>query len=98
GALHRTAMLDHQLHRLLRDVTAHAIVDAPAGKDYLRVVADLLRLIGQIVGINANAVATDEAGPKRQEIPFRARDLQYFHRVDIQPIEDDCQLVDEGGV
>ena len=35
--------------------------DAAAGENHLRVEADRLRLVGQVIGIDANAVAADEA-------------------------------------
>ena len=75
-ALDRRAVLDQLLHRLLGDVLAHAVVDAAAGEDHLRVVAELLRLVREVVRIDADAVAADEPGPERQEVPLRARRLR----------------------
>jgi hypothetical protein len=46
GALDRLAQADHLLDGLLGDVLAHAVVDAPAGQDDLRVVAQLSRPCG----------------------------------------------------
>src|SRR5437879_5189481 len=51
---------------------AYAIVDTAAGQDDFRMVTRLFRPIGQIVGVDSNAVATDQAWLKGQEIPFRA--------------------------
>jgi GDP-L-fucose synthase len=47
---------------LVGDVGAHAVVDAPAGQDHLGVVADLLRLVGQVVRVHADAVAAHQPG------------------------------------
>ena len=66
------------LHRLLGDVLAHAVVDAPAGEDHLRVVAELVGLVRQVVRIDADAVAADEARAERQEVPLGARGLQHL--------------------
>ena len=52
---------------------AHAVVDPPAGQDHLGVVAQALGLGGQVVGIDADAVAADQARRERQEVPLRRR-------------------------
>ena len=43
------------------DARADVVVDAAAGKDDLGVIAGLLRAKGQVVGIDADAVAADQA-------------------------------------
>src|SRR3546814_1079371 len=62
-----TALL-HQLDHPLGNVAAHGVVDPAPGQDHVRVVADLLRLVGQVVGVHADAVAADQAGAERQEV------------------------------
>src|SRR5260221_8772722 len=94
----RAAALDHQLHRLLRDVAAHAVVDAAAGEDHFRVVAGLLGFVGKVVGIDADAMPADQARAERQEVPFGAGDLEHLDRVESKAVKDDRQLVDEGDV
>ena len=84
--------------RLPGDVFAHAVVDAAAGEDHLWVIADHLRLVGQVIGIDADAVPADEPRPERQEIPFRAGGLQHFLRVDAEAVEDHRQLVHQRDV
>ena len=74
--------LDHLLDRLLGDELAHAVVDAPAGQDHLRVVAEHLRLVRQVVRVDADAVAADQARAERQEVPLGAGRLQHLERVD----------------
>ena len=74
-ALDLPAGANHQLDGLLGDELAHAVVDAPAGEDDLRVVAEHLGLVGQVVRVDADAVAADQAGPERQEVPFGAGGL-----------------------
>jgi hypothetical protein len=61
GALDGCAGCDHLLDGLLGDELAHAVVDAPAGQDDLRVVAQHLGLVGQVVGVDADAVAAHQA-------------------------------------
>ena len=92
------ALRGHQANDLAGDVQRHVVVDAPAREDHLRVVADLLRLVRQVVGIDADAVAADEAGPERQEVPLAARGLEHLLRVDAEPVEDHGELVDERDV
>src|SRR6476646_9825562 len=64
------ACLNQLLDRLFGDEFAHAVVDAPAGQDHLGVVAELLRLMCQIVGVDADTMTADQTGTKRQEIPL----------------------------
>ena len=45
-------------------------------------IADLLRLVGQVVGIDADAMAADEAGAKGQEISFAAGGFEDYEGVD----------------
>jgi hypothetical protein len=68
----------------LATIGAHAVVEPASGEDDLRVVADLLRLMGQVVGIDADTVATDQARAKRQEVPFGARGLEHLIGVDAE--------------
>src|SRR5437660_6768658 len=56
GTPHRPAPPNQELHRLLRDVGAHRVVDPAPGQDDLGIVAELLRPEGQVVGIHRNAV------------------------------------------
>ena len=90
--------VDHLLHGLARDVRPHAVVDPPPGQDHLRVVAGKLGLVREVVRVDADAVAADQARAERQEVPLGARGLQHLVRVDAQALEDDGQLVDEGDV
>ena len=61
-------------------IGAHAVVDSPPGEDHLGVVAEFLRLVGEIVGIDADAMPADQAGTERQEIPLGAGGLEHFLR------------------
>jgi hypothetical protein len=85
GGLMRLA--DHQLDHALRHVATHAVVDAAPGQDHLRVVADLLRLVGQVVRIHADAVAADQARPERQEVPLGAGGFQHLAGVDAERLK-----------
>ena len=60
----------------------------PPGQDHLGSIADLLRLVSQVVRIDADAVPADEAGPEVQEIPLRPGRLQYLFGIDAEPVED----------
>jgi hypothetical protein len=68
------------------------------GQDHFRVVADFLGLVGQIIGIDADAMAADQARPERQEIPLGAGGEQYFFGIDAQALEQQRQFVDQGDI
>ena len=92
------AALEHQLDQGLGDVGAHAVVDAPAGEDDLGVVANGNGLVGEVVGVDADAVAADQAGAEGQEVPFAAGGFQHFQGVDAELAEDQRQFVHQGDV
>ena len=98
GALDVAARCDHQLDGLFGDELAHAIVDAPAGQDDLRVVAQHFGLVRQVVGVHADAVPADQAGLEAQEVPLGSCSFQHFGGVDAQLVENDRQLVHQGDV
>ena len=41
-------------------------------------IADLLRLVRQVVGVDADAVAADQSGPEGQEVPLGPGGAQHF--------------------
>ena len=85
GALDATAAGDHLLDGLLGNEFTHAVIDAPAGQDDLRVVAQHVGLVGQVVGIDADAMAADQARLELQEVPFGAGGFQHLGGVTNQP-------------
>ncbi len=86
------------LHGPLRHERADPVVDAAARQDDLRLVAQLLGLAGQVVRIDADAVAADQAGREAQEVPLGAGRLEHVLGADAQPVEDERQLVHERDV
>ena len=54
--------LDHQLDDFSGDIVAHAVVDAASGEDHLGQIAQGLSFVGQVVGIDADAMTADQAG------------------------------------
>jgi hypothetical protein len=52
------------------------------------VIAQLLRLGGEVIGIDADAVAADQAGIEAQEIPLGAGRRQDFAGADADEIAD----------
>ena len=76
----------------------HAVVDAAARQNDLGVVSHFLSLVCQVVGVNADAMASDQARTEWQEIPFRARRLEHFQGVDAQTMKDQTELVHQGDV
>ena len=90
--------LQHQPDDVAGRIARHVVVDASPGKDHLRVVADLFGLVGQIVGVDADAMPADHARTEGEKIPLAARCLENLERIDIEPVEDDRQLIDQGDV
>ena len=74
------------------------VVDAPPGEDHLRVVAEQLRLVRQVVRVDADAVAADQPRAEAEEVPLGAGRLEHLDRVEAHLLEDDGELVDEGDV
>ena len=64
------AFFEHEFDDAVGNVGAHAVVHAAAGQDDFGVVAVALGALGEVVGVNANAVAADEAGFEGEEVPF----------------------------
>src|SRR3569623_1828296 len=94
----RYAAPRHHLHHTFGDMRAHVVVDAAAGEDDLRVVADLLRLVREVVGIDADAVAADQAGPEGQEVPLAASGLEHLEGVDAHAMEQQREFIDQRDV
>ena len=62
--------LEHVLDDTVGNVCAHAVVHASSGENDLRVVAVALGTLGEIVGVDTDAVATDKSGLEGQEVPL----------------------------
>ena len=87
--------LDHGLDQLRRYIGAHAVVEAPPGKDDFRVIADRHRLVREVIRIDADAMAADKTRAKGEKIPLRAGRLQHRFGVDAHAVEDHRQFVDQ---
>src|ERR1022692_3737643 len=92
-ALDRRAALDHLLDRLLGNILAHAVVDAPSGENDLWVIAQLVGFMRQIVRIDADAVAANQPRTERKEIPLRSSRLENLRCIDADLVEEQCELV-----
>ena len=62
GGLDGDIGLDELFHQVLCAVFAHAVIDAAACGDDLAAVAQLGCLIGQVIGVNTDAVTADQTG------------------------------------
>src|SRR5215467_9961313 len=71
-ALHWDVGVDQHLNESVGDVGSHPVIDTAPGQNYLRVVAELLRLGSQVVGIHADAVAPHQSRTEGKKIPFRS--------------------------
>ncbi len=94
----RVPLCRQQAQALARDRCADVVVDAPAGQDDLRVIAEALCAMRQVVGIDADAVPADQARREGEKIPFRRGGRQHVEGVDAELAENRGQLVHEGDV
>src|ERR1700688_2236121 len=90
--------MGHQPHHFRRHVQPHAVIEPSPGENHFRVVADLRRLMCQIIRIDPNAVTTDQTWPKWQEVPLRTSGLQHFLGIYAEPLEYKGKLVDQRDV
>ncbi len=98
GACHRMAAAHQLLDGLFGNELAHTVVGLAPAKHHLRMIACTFRLVGQVVGVDTDAVTSHQAGPEWQEIPLGARRLQHIQRIDTQLVENHRQLVHQGNV
>ncbi len=54
----------------------HIVIQAAAGKDHVGMIANLLRLVRKIIGIDTYTVATDEPRMKGKKVPLGTGCLQ----------------------
>src|SRR6266700_1740274 len=83
---------------LARDAYPDGIVDAPAGENHVGMIARLLRSKRQVIRVDANAVAADEARRETDEIPFGRSRRKHVAGVDVELVEDRGKLVHESDV
>jgi UDP-N-acetylglucosamine 4,6-dehydratase (inverting) len=82
---------DHLADGALGNKLAHAVVYSSARQDNLGDIADLLRLVGQIIGINTDTVTAHQARPEGKEVPLRSGCFQHVEGIDTKPVEDQGQ-------
>ena len=88
----------HEFDHFVGHIAGHAVVDAPPGEDDFGVVTDLLCLVGQVVGVDADTVAADQPGPEGQKVPFAACGFEDFEGVDTEAMEDQGEFVHQGDI
>ena len=64
----------------------------------MRDVSALLGFVGEVVGVNADAVSADEAGAEVEEVPFGAGGGEHVEGVDPHLVEDEGEFVHERDV
>ncbi|MBF0245449.1 MAG: hypothetical protein HQL31_09295, partial [Planctomycetes bacterium] len=98
GVLDAVTVANQKFDGLFRDEFSHAVIDAPAGGDHLRLITQGTGLVGEIVGINPDTVTTDQPRKEGQEVPLGAGRSQHVPGADIHAVEDQRQLVHERDV
>ena len=89
---------NHEFHHFGGDVLPHIVIEAATCEDNFRVVAVLLGFLGEVVGVNADAVASDEAGFEGEKVPFCCGSGKHFVGVDPHAVEDHGQFVHKGDI
>ena len=80
------------------DEAAHVVIDAPPRRDERRIIAEILRLIDEVVRIDADAVTADESRTEAQRIPLRIHRIRHSRSVDVHAVKDESELVHKGDV
>ncbi len=83
---------------LAANVRTDTVVHAAAGKHDLRVVAELLGLMGQIVRVDADAVAAHQARREAEEIPLGAGGGEHIAGIEAEAAVDQRQFVHQRDV
>lgn len=76
-------------------MAAHGVVDSAAGQNHLGMVADFLGFVREVVGINANAMATDQAWAEWEEIPLCACGFENLKSVKPELVKDEAEFIHE---
>src|SRR5262249_28560865 len=82
-------------HAFPRDALTHAVIDASASENDLRMIAGLFGAKGQIVGVNANAVSAYKTWLKVHEIPFRCGGRKHIAGIDAELMKDGAEFIQE---
>ena len=61
-------------------------------------VTEFVGLPGEVVGVDADAVAADEARLELEEVPLGAGRFEHLEGVDADAVKNDAELVDQGDV
>ena len=61
-------------------------------------IAELLRLVGEVIRVNADTVTTHQTGEEFQEVPFGSRRFQHRFGINSHLVKDDGKFVHEGNV
>lgn len=88
GVEYLDAFAEHEFYDLVGNVGAHGVVHPASGEDYFGVVAVALGALGEVVGVDTDAVSADESGTEGEEVPFRGCRLEHVHGVDAHEGED----------
>jgi hypothetical protein len=98
GTFYMDASFHQGFHQLAGHIGAHAVVQAAAGQDDFRVIADGLGLVREVVRVYPDAVAAHQAGTERQKVPLGAGGFQHFFGINAHLVEDKREFVDQGDV
>src|ERR1035441_8483985 len=92
-ALHWQVGIYEHLNEFLCDELTHPVVDSPSCEDDLWLVSQLLGPGGEVVGVNADAVAPHQARREGEEVPLCPGCGEHVCGTDAEPVADHGDLV-----
>ena len=76
----------------------HPVVDAAAGEDDFRIVLNLLGPVGQVIGIDPDAVPAHQTGLEIEEVPLGVGGIEDVIDRNPELVKDHGHFIDEGDV
>ena len=92
------AFFYHQFHHSCGDIFVHTVVDASAGKDHFRQIAQSLSLMCQIVGVDTDTVTAHQSRFERQKVPFCSGGSKNIAGIDPHQMKDLGKFIDKGDI
>ena len=90
GFIYWQFMLRHKFNHTIGDMNAHIVIDAPSRQNHLRCVANAFCFVSKVIGIDPDAVTSNQAWFEWQKVPFSTCCLQYFMGINAYLFEDKC--------
>ena len=98
GRFYRYIGFNQVLYHIFGHISAHIVIDTAPGQNDLGMITQFLRLVGEIIRIHADTVASNQAREERKEIPFCPRRIQYGLGIDAQLVKNNGKFVHKSDI